>query len=423
MTRQKIKSILLKIPAVKRYVEATNKIRNENVRLTHEIENQATLISQSRSPSLFKSSDDFLTERLLSHPANSLNSTLTLSSESARHIETRVEVAERLIKAYHKALADEANSPLRREGEDLWTGLLRNELPELLEAIDSHDAVKLANFLANFGNSYVWFGGITTCIDGFNKDLRPESIALTYHDKLISLAESLGVLRHESPESGPWGENMLSQPEDVLNGIAKKIGIDIHPPMGIIHTDGIKVGKSILHYRHINALYSALRLHALNKNHESVCEFGGGLGMTAMYSLRLGVKDYTIFDLPITCLLAGHYLIHAIGPEKTVLYGEENKEDSVKLLPYWECQKQAENRFAFALNQDSFPEISDNLILEYLSQIKRNVSNGFLSINHECFAPRTVLNFTRQSGGFKLLHRSKCWVRDGYVEEFYTLGK
>lgn len=421
MASQKIKKLLLNIPSVRHYVETTNNIRNENIRLTHEIEKKTSLISQSRSPALFNCNDDFLTERLLSHPIKSLSGSLTLASEPARHIANRVEVAERLIKAYHKALADEAASPLRREGEDLWTGLLRNELPELLNAIDSRDAVKLADFLANFGTSYVWFGGITTCIDGFNKDLRPESIALTYHDKLVSLAESLGVLRYESPESGPWGDNMLSDSTDVLNSIAHKIGIDIHPPMGIIHTDGIKAGKSVLHYRRINALYSALRLHALNKKQEAVCEFGGGLGITAMYSLRLGVKDYTIFDLPITCLLAGHYLIHAIGENNVVLYGEEAKENAVKLLPYWECQKQDDNRFSYALNQDSLPEISDNLIKEYLTQIKKMVAKGFLSINHECFHPRTVMRFTEESGGFELLHRSKCWVRDGYVEEFYTL--
>lgn len=420
MTSQNIKNILLKIPSVRRYVEKTNNLRNENIRLVHELEEKNRLIVQSRSPALFSSSDDFLTEKLLSHPIKSLNAELQLASEPAGNIENRVAVAERLIKAYHKALADEVNSPLRREGEDLWTGLLRNELPELLSAIDSHDAEKLANFLTNFGTSYVWFGGITTCIDGFNKDLRPEKIALTYHDKLVSLAESLGVLRYESPESGPWGENILAEPEALLNQIAAKIGIDIHPPMGIIHTDGIKAGKSILHYRHINALYSALRLHAVNKQQEAVCEFGGGLGMTAMYSRRLGVNDYTIFDLPITCLLAGHYLIHALGENNVALYGEAIQQNAVRLLPYWECQTQNDSRFAWALNQDSFPEISDNLIMEYLKQIKRTASAGFMSINHECFHPRTVMNFTQQSGGFELLHRSKCWVRDGYVEELFT---
>lgn len=124
---------------------------------------------------------------------------------------------------------------------------MRSELPELLNAVDSRDAVKVADFLANFTTSYVWFDDITTCIDGFNKDLRPESIGLTYYDKLASLAESLGVLRYESSESGPWGENMLSDPTEVLNSIAQKIGIDTHPPMGIIHTDGIKAGKNVLH--------------------------------------------------------------------------------------------------------------------------------------------------------------------------------
>jgi len=421
MINKTVKSFLLKIPQVKSYVDGVNKIRHENSILNEQLLNIEKLISSSRSPLLFRSENDFLTERLMSHPVRFAKTNIELKSIDAGDINNRVEVAERLIAAYHLAIEDEIRSPLKRDGEDLWTGLLRNELPELMDAIDQRNPEKLAEFLKGFGTSFVWFGGITTCIDGYNKDLRPQSVALTYYDKLVSLAESLGVLRLESPESGPWGDNLSLSPQELAEKIEEKLGISIRPPMGIIHTDGIDIGDCLLHYRHINALYSATRVHQVNKQSDSVCEFGGGLGMTAMYSRRLGVKDYTIFDLPITCLLAGHYLIHAAGGENVTLYGENNKVDSIKLIPYWECQNAKDSRFSFSLNQDSFPEISDNLILEYLSQIKRTVTNGFLSINHECFDPRTVNNFISQSGGFTKIHRSKCWVREGYVEELYRL--
>ena len=89
-------------------------------------------------------------------------------------------------------------------GEDLWTKLIRNELPELMSAIEKYDAKALSDFLMHFGESYVWFGGITTCVDGYNKNIIPEHIALTYHDKLICLAEYLGLIRYECPESGPY---------------------------------------------------------------------------------------------------------------------------------------------------------------------------------------------------------------------------
>lgn len=420
MINKTVKSLLLRIPQVKSYVENVYKLRHENSILNERILSAEKLISASRSPRLFSSENDFLTERLMSHPVRIETNNIELKSIGTSDIKNRVSVADRLIKSYHRAIENEALSPLKRDGEDLWTGLLRNELPDLMAAIDQRNPEKLAAFLKEFGTSFVWFGGITTCIDGYNKDLSPKNIALTYYDKLVSLAESLGVVRLESPESGPWGDNLSIAPEELVAKIEAKLGISIIPSMGIIHTDGIDIGDSLLHYRHINALYSATRIHQINKRSEPVCEFGGGLGLTAVYSRRLGVSDYTIFDLPITCLLAGHYLIHAVGGENVTLYGEADKADSIKLLPYWDCQKEGDDRFSFALNQDSFPEISDNMILEYLNQIKRTVTNGFLSINHECFDPRTVNNFVLQSGGFSKIYRSKCWVREGYVEEFYS---
>ncbi|WP_455851524.1 putative sugar O-methyltransferase [Pantoea endophytica] len=421
MINKTLKKYLLKIPSVRSYVDGVNKVRHENTILNAKVSNVDSLISYSRSPFLFDSKADFLTERLMSHPVRIDTPTIELESIGVSEITNRIEVADRLITSYHKAIEDESLSPLKRDGEDLWTKLLRNELPDLMASIDQRNPEKLVEFLKGFGTSFVWFGGITTCIDGYNKDLRTNRVALTYFDKLVSLAESLGIARLESPESGTWGENLKLSTETLVKRIEDKLGISISPPMGIIHTDGIDIGDSLLHYRHINALYSATRVHQINKYSKSVCEYGGGLGITAMYSRRLGVNDYTIFDLPITCLLAGHYLIHAIGEDNVTLYGEADKYDSIKLLPYWECQNEKDDRFAFALNQDSFPEISDNLIMEYLFQIKRTASDGFLSINHECFEPRTVNNFILQSGGFDKIHRSKCWVREGYVEEFYQV--
>lgn len=417
-----IKKILLTIPSVKSYVKSVNATRNENIDLRRLLLEKDNLIKKSRSPVLFCQENDFLTERLMSHPVKSIESNFVLDSIHTKHIENRVAVAERLISSYHKAIDDESKSSLKRDGEDLWTGLLRNELPDLLNAIESRNPVQLSDFLMNFGKSYVWFGGITTCIDGYNKDLNSNHIAMTYKDKLSCLAESIGAIRAENPESGPWGENLNLSTQDLVSLIESELEIDIKPPMGIIHTDGVRAGEHLYHYRHINALYSATRIKSLNNENQSICEFGGGLGITAMYSRRLGVKNYTILDLPITCLLAGHYLIHAVGWENVSLYGEEQKENSIKLLPYWECQSLPDNHFGFAINQDSFPEISDNLILEYLTQIKRTVRNEFLSINHECFHPRTVNNFALQSGGFKKIHRSKCWVREGYVEELYSIN-
>ncbi len=416
-----IKKVLLLIPLVKKHVDYTHEMRINILDSQKQIKELNGLIKASRSPGLFNSSEEFLTERLLAHPVSHPMPSVSLTSERATKKSNSVAIADRLIKSYHKALEHEKISSLKRENEDLWTGLIRNELPELLETIDRKDPEELAKYLLEFGQSFVWFGGITSCVDGYNRNIDPQQVALTYLDKIVCLAEYLGILGFENPESGPWGENLHVDIDDLVNKIEIEIGIEIAPPLGIIHTDGVRGGKGLFHYRHINSLYSAIKIARLSPQNGPVCEFGGGLGMTAMYARRFGFMDYTILDLPITCLLAGHYLLHATGEGQVSLYGETLSDDSIKILPYWECLNIPDKSMELTVNQDSLPEISDNLIDEYLKQIKRTTQNHFLSINHECFHPRTVFNFIKSSSGYEIVSRSKCWVREGYIEEVYRI--
>jgi hypothetical protein len=416
-----LKKILLQFPPINRYVVNARNLRLDNTNKQEELNSLKKILGKSRSPGLLELDDDYLTERLLAHPALSPLPSLNLRSEPATSTPDRIIICERLIAAYHKSLKDEANSPMKREGEDLWSGLLRNELPSLMEAIDKKDAQALSNFLLNFGDSYVWFGGITTCIDGYNKNLNPTHIALTYFDKLVCLAEYLGVLQYENPECGPWGENLRFDPNIVIEKIQQSLGISISPPMGAIHTDGLDTSFGLFHYRHINSLYSAIRLKELNENNLPCLEFGGGLGITAMYASQLGIKNYTMLDLPITCLLAGNYLLNTLGMDSVSLYGEEQKNSQIKILPYWECLTLPQKSIHSTLNQDSFPEIADNLLKKYLEVINRVTTDNFISINHETFYPRTVNNFVSEWTQFKKIYRSKYWMREGYIEELWKI--
>lgn len=381
------------------------------------------LIAQSRSPALFNNEDDFLTERLLAHPITRPWPQIKLARCPPNNGFDRQRIAKRLLTAYQKAVESELYATMKREGEDLWSELVRNELPELVAIIEHDDHVALSSYLKSFGDSHVWFGGITTGVDGFTRNNNPDHIALVYYDKLVCLAESLGLIRVESPESGPWGENIYIVLPQLIENIEEHLGICIVPPSGVIHTDGLDTTKGPLHYRHINALYSATRVQTLCTQHDAVCEFGGGLGLTAFYLRKLGFDNYTILDLPITLLLAGHFLLHACGEEAVTLYGESATPNTVKLLPYWECVNLPDNHFTLCLNQDSMPEISDNLVFGYLDQIKRIGRSRFLSINHECFFPRTVLRFVKRSKGFTPLYRAKCWTREGYVEELFEIAR
>ena len=417
-----LKQTLLLFPPVKRYVKEIQDLRNETIKLQSEIQKINGRKNHSRSPALCNSSDDLLTERLLSHPVVEAFPKVVLGKCFAEDNPQRILVAERLLKAYHKSVRDEKLSTLQRKGEDLWTGLIRNELPELMSYIDESNAEKLAHYLMHFGESFVWFGGITTCIDGYNRNLAPEHVALTYLDKLVCLGEYLGVIPFENPECGPWGANLQVNANDLIEKIEDALEISIIPPSGAIYIDGLETEKGLLHYRHINGLYSAIRANELSDNAGPCCEFGGGIGITAMYAHRMGISDYTILDLPITCLLAGHYLLHTVGLDSINLYGEEQKTDTIKILPYWECTKLPDKHYSLTLNQDSFPEIADNLLEEYLLQINRITKHYFLSINHECSYPKTVDSFVNRAKGYKKIYRSKYWVREGYIEELFRIN-
>ena len=413
--------MLLNIGPINSYVANVRNLRAEDERKSQALQSMKTILGNTRSPGLCENEGDHLTEKLLAHPALAPLPNIRLKTSSAKNNTSRIIICERLLTAYHKSINDESQSELKRVGDDLWSNLLLTELPSLMEAIDKNDAQALSNFLLSFGNSYVWFGGITTCIDGYNKNLKPKHVALTYYDKLICLAEYLGILHYENPEAGPWGENLRLDPDIVIEKINEYLGISIAPPLDAIHTDGMESSTGLFHYRHINGLYSAIRLKELGGFDTPCLEFGGGLGISAMYAHKLGIKNYTMIDLPITCLLAGNYLLNSLGLDNVSLYGEPQEDKKIKILPYWECLNLPSDYYHITLNQDSFPEIADNLLQEYFRQIKRVTINYFLSINHETCFPRTVNNFVIQWTKFIKIYRSRYWIREGYIEELWKI--
>ena len=95
------------------------------------------------------------------HPISNDVPALKFGVADAEWKPTRVGTARRLIAAYKVAIKQESPHKTIAD-EDLWTGLLRENLGELLRLIQSDDADQLSRYLADFGKEYTWFGGITT---------------------------------------------------------------------------------------------------------------------------------------------------------------------------------------------------------------------------------------------------------------------
>jgi hypothetical protein len=366
------------------------------------------------------------------HPLPEKADHIKFAEAPAQWDDSKISTAKRLIQAFKATEALPQIELKEITDNDLWTGITRDNFGAMLAHIANDDAEKLALFLNEFGRNYVWFGGITTGVDGYNHWNRDQNaIALSYYDRLICLAEGLGVMPAENPEQGAtgnWGKNMMTEPDVVAAAIEERLGIRICPPLGIIPVAGIQLRDRILHYRHINSLYTASRIASLVSKDARICEFGGGLGLIAYYLRELGYNDYTLYDIPITNVLSGWFLIGALGPEAVSLEGEFMRAGTVKVRANWMCSEAPAKHFALAVNQDSFPEINRRIFDAYLVEILRTTKRYFLSINHEvehaidgASHHLNVSKLLDADTNFVRIYRAPYWVRRGYVEELYQL--
>jgi hypothetical protein len=323
--------------------------------------------------------------------------------------------AERLLRAYHKAIRD-----YRLPGYDLWTINSRNQA-NFLALLKESDPVKLAQYLCNMNREDATIGTVQGNYE-YNRIIVDSSyrkfLALMAKDKFISLAEAIGALPIENPEQGHYGENIHENLEILFDKICSAIGYDITPPPidgGLLK---IKVGNALFNERDCNAIYTA----NIIKSAKKVFEIGGGAGRVCFWSKKFGVKEYTILDLPHINVVQGFYLLKS-SPDMVSLFGETEKE--VRIIP---CHLLPGEKFDLVLNQDSFPEIGKETVIAYLTWI-RNHTIEFLSINHESKPPfpngehNNVYELVNQVGGFRRLDRVPYWLRKGYVMEKYGLEK
>lgn len=361
---------------------------------------------------IFRSRVGARDKRLLSHPRGRPDVRLAEAEATPRL--DRLAMADRLIAAYHRAGRDQPGVEFPHPGADLWTHIVTSELAELVSILQQKDPAGLSRYLVDFRSPW---GGLSFSVDGLTQSRNPRTVALTYLDKLICLAEAMGVLPCENPEQES-ARNLECNVDETLEGIERAFGAPVSPPEGVVRSVGLPTSKGVLHYRHLNALYTSWRMRQVTDG--PVCEYGGGIGILAFYAHRLGLTDYTLLDLPIVNVFAGHFLMSAIGAEHVSLHGEPPRD--VKVLPYWS----ATGPRSLSVNQDSFPEIEERMVRRYLDDIART-SERFLSINHES-RPMALrhrhLNVSEMLAGdarYRRLSRARYWLREGYTEELYEI--
>ncbi len=352
-----------------------------------------------------------------------------------KHTPSDVEFAERLLRSYSRATADNPE-PIRGGMEDLWTSLAKKHQSTFFEILDSNNPERLAAYLCNMSRHDATCGTVQG-VDEFDHLKRSihyqRFVARMAKDKLISLAEAVGAIPCENPEQGQWGENSRISEMTLVEKIEQSIGISIAPP----DIDGglFKIGEGAHRFgeRDCNAIYTAWLMRGiLPKNtNVSVCEIGGGVGRLAFWSTILGCTNYTLIDLPHINVLQGFYLIKTLPDAKVSLYSEDYQNDGrdvrVQVMPSFAHSQLSQNSFDLVINQDSFPEIHSSIVNDYLAWIKLS-TKLFLSINHES-KPNSINGILQNNvselivnvGGFIRRTRQPYWPRKGYVCELYDI--
>jgi len=344
-------------------------------------------------------------------------------------------LTKRLLTAYHKETVAKNNLTHK----DIWTILAKGPHAEFINLLQKGDVNEVAFYLCNMSRMGITYG-LTQGKDEYNKLISDSTyrrwLDLLNLDKLITLAEALGVLPVEDPEQGKFGLSIFLNVNEAVKKIEQYLKIKIVPPSvegGLYKLSTFEGG---LHNRDITSLYTAVRCRDILKIiiNPSICEIGAGIGKNAYYSYLLGINRYTIIDLPYINVLQGFYLIKTLPMANIYLYGEDqtkvkNKNGSIFILPDWSLKEMSGKQFDLTLNQDSFPEIDKIILLEYLQQIRLHTRKFFLSINQESNNIMIVKNLKQhvlssimsKEKGVELIYRFPYWLRLGYIEELYEI--
>lgn len=315
----------------------------------------------------------------------------------------------------------------------LWEHLLREKQASLGMWLNNADARALASDISALGRSEAaqgFFGGAGQHRKCAADPAFARLLAVWTYDKLLSLAEALGVVHLELPETGRWRESIQHSPTELWTRIERKLGMDLTPPNHIGGYLGIEASGQIIQMRIVEAIYAAYRLRQLAETSGSssrICEIGAGAGLTAYYAILMGAQSYTIIDLPTMNAIQGYVLAGSKLSEKVALSGDPTCDKPVRILPPEGFAKLPIDSFDILYNQDSFPEIEVNTALQYLRDAMKLRIPLFLSINQEAHLTtesdlqRSVPELVAQSESYRAISRHRHWLRQGYLEEVYTL--
>jgi putative sugar O-methyltransferase len=333
------------------------------------------------------------------------------------------EIVSRLIDYYWRM---KSSPEMSRALLDIWAEISKKHAA-FSTALERRDVDTVSHFLLNVCNTPLAIGFENSIL---NSKAHQHFLELNVVDKFLALAESLGCLPVQCPEQGKWGYQSIDV-DNLYEQIQARIPFDLTAPAAGGGSYGLRTKGGIFTERNLQAVSTALRVHRLLESapRKVVAEIGGGIGALTYYLAKAGMDATYLFDLPIVSILQGYFLMKSHGPEQVCLWGEKAHQARINVCPWWALETSPDKLFTLVVNQDSMPEIDQNISFNYLNLIKKKATDYFLSINQEGHAPSiksgtqsVVYMLVDAVGGFRRLSRERDWMREGYVAETYQIA-
>ena len=362
----------------------------------------------------------------------------TIVFNKAKEVQEKdIHLCERLIKAYGEATKDK----LQTEDtiSQVWAANLRERYGKLASALESGNPKTLAVTLsAMFLESFVYGLAAGDLVKHSYSKIGKKIWSMKYQDNLLALAEYLGVVRTESPQQGKSAEALKEGIDQLVAKIESAVNTSMNfPDVGAPY--GIKGNGSLITMEHPEHFYVALRIHHavqlyLNGgtlNNLNIMEIGCGFGGLAHWIRkqdRIPVNTYTLIDLPIVNVLQGYFLSQAFKPSEVSLYAENPEDKPIFYVFPSRAIDSWDKKIDVLINENSMPEMTNEIVENYLRFARKNVEGIFFSYNHEAYAPIygthqvLVPEIADIVGGFDRMSRNVSWVRNGYVEETYKVN-
>jgi hypothetical protein len=196
--------------------------------------------------------------------------------------------------------------------------------------------------------------------------------AIWVMDALRSLAEAVGAVRVAYPEIDRKTETVaeiLKTADPIVERISAALGFQVDFPNPFAGEVGVPSNCGIISFRAAQAIYQAWRILCLSHGNPDVrvLEIGAGLGRTAYYATRMGIRNYTTIDIPLTSTAQAYFLGRTLGYGAISLFGENGT--GVRVMPP-SGFLDSEDRYDLVFSADSMTEMTAPAARAYCAAIK-----------------------------------------------------